>query len=92
VTRYRLDGSGFKIARGKYIVSSSYNSRPALGLCKNNNEVLSQKKVAEAFLYLHLDVWVGVYMYLGIYYNVSAVKRVGIHVSGWLKQFIVNEN
>jgi hypothetical protein len=31
-------------------------------------------------------------MYLGIYSNVSAVKRVGIHVIGWLKSFSANEN
>jgi hypothetical protein len=41
---------------------------------------------------LHLHVWVSVYVYLGIYFNVIAVRRVGIHVIGWLKSFSVNEN
>jgi hypothetical protein len=30
--------------------------------------------------------------YLGIFFNVSAEKRVGIHVIGWLKSFSANEN
>jgi len=41
---------------------------------------------------MHLHVWDGVYIYLGIYFNVSTVKRVGIHIIGWLKSFSANEN
>jgi len=31
-------------------------------------------------------------MYLGIYFSVGAVKRVGIHVIGWLKLFSANDD
>jgi len=92
VTRYRLDGWGFKIPWGKYFFRLPTIPDLPWASVKTITSFFPGRKWPRLLLYLHLHVWDGVYMYLGIYFSVSAVKRVGIHVIGWLKLFSANDS